>query len=123
MKNLSSLFTSRKFLVSLVALLVVVVTHYIPNFNLDIEGFVGLLLVVISYVFGVAFDPGQGLSGVFKSRKFWATLIGMVFMIVRGLGYMPVLDPEQVVSICVVLSGYILGVSAEGYYNNVMNKQ
>ena len=120
MEKFSSLFVSRKFLASLIALLVVVATYYIPDFNLDVEDFIGLLLIVISYVLGVAFDPGAGLNGILQSRKFWAALIGMIFMLARGLGYTPMFDPEQVVSICVVLSGYIIGISAEGYYSNTL---
>jgi hypothetical protein len=48
-----------------------------------------------------------------KSRKFWAALVGLVMILVKG--YVPdfPLDEEQIYPIVVILAGYILGTALE----------
>jgi hypothetical protein len=56
--------------------------------------------------------PNKALL-LLKSRKFWAALIGLALIIVKG--YRPdfPLTEEQLTGIVVVLVGYILGVAVE----------
>lgn len=50
---------------------------------------------------------------LFKSRKFWAALIGLFMMIVRELWPAFPLDADQITNIVYLLIAYILGVAIE----------
>lgn len=47
------------------------------------------------------------------SRKFWAALIGLIFMVVQNWWPEFPLDAEQVAGIVAVLAAYILGTALE----------
>lgn len=51
--------------------------------------------------------------GLFKSRKFWAAIIGLLFMIIKELWPAFPLDADQVTNIVYLLMAYILGVAVE----------
>ena len=111
---MKTLFYSRKFWASFLSFLVVAVSHYIPNFNLDIDELIGFAVVIASYVIGTAVDAGGGIGGIFKSRKFWAAVVGLVVVIARGFGYASEVPSEQIVTMLTIVSAYILGVAFEG---------
>jgi uncharacterized membrane protein len=113
---MTSLFTSRKFYMALLALLVIVVAAFLPGFEIDTEAGAGFLIIIVSYLLGVAVDPGPGgWKGVFQSRKFWAAVIGLLMLFLNAFNILlPFeLSPEQLISICVVIGGYITGVAFE----------
>jgi hypothetical protein len=53
------------------------------------------------------------LQLLLKSRKFWAALVGLVLIIVKGMYPDLVLDEDAVVGIVLVLVAYITGTALE----------
>jgi len=53
------------------------------------------------------------LLAVFRSRKFWAALIGTVFVLLDELVPAFPLDAEQVTNIIYMLVAYIIGVAID----------
>ena len=48
-----------------------------------------------------------------SSRKFWATLVGLVFMVIRAVKPDFPLDGDQLAGILALLVSYILGTALE----------
>ena len=48
-----------------------------------------------------------------SSRKFWATLVGLVFMVIRAVKPDVPLDGDQLAGILALLVSYILGTALE----------
>ncbi|MHB0922643.1 MAG: hypothetical protein ACYC3H_01590 [Bellilinea sp.] len=114
---MKTLFTSRKFWMTMLALIAVVISTFVPSFSLDQERGAGLVVIVAAYVLGVAVDPGPGgWSGVFKSRKFWAALVGLVVIFLDGFGVkLPFgLTEAHLAEIATALGIFIAGVALEG---------
>jgi hypothetical protein len=114
--HMKDLFLSRKFLALLLALLAAIVAAFRPDFQVDADTAAAFAVVVVSYILGVAVDPGPGgWRGVIKSRKFYAALVGLVvifldaFHLVLPAG----LTPEMLISLAVIIGGYIGGVAFE----------
>jgi uncharacterized membrane protein len=53
------LIGSRRFWVALVALILIIVQAFIPDFNLNTEDLVGLVLIVVPMIIGLTVDPGD----------------------------------------------------------------
>ena len=114
---MKDLFTSRKFWMTVLALLVIVISVFVPSFSIDQERGAGLAVIVVSYIVGVAVDPGPGgWAGVFRSRKFWAAAVGLTVIFLDGFGVkLPFgITEGQLADIAVVLGAYIAGVALEG---------
>jgi hypothetical protein len=114
-----SIWTSRKFYAILLPILLVGVLHFFPAFHLDTEAAAGLVVIVVSYILGTAVDPGDNAGtwqGVVKSRKFWASLVGFVVMILDGFNVkLPApFTPATLIELSVMLGAYIGGVAIEG---------
>lgn len=58
-------------------------------------------------------QPKSKLLGVFRSRKFWAALIGLAFVLIEQLVPDFPLDQEQVTNIVYMLVAYIIGVAVD----------
>lgn len=113
---MQTLLVSRKFWAAVLTLVVIVVAAFAPGFDLDSEAGAGLAVIAVSYIIGVAVDPGPGgWRGVVLSRKFWAAVIGFVVMFLQGFGLgLPFgLSEAQLVEIAVVIGAYIGGVALE----------
>ena len=111
------LLTSRKFWAALIGLLVIVLAAFVTGFEIDQERGASLAVVVVSYIIGVAVDPGPGgWKGVIQSRKFWAALVGLIMVLLTGFGIkLPLMiSEEQLVEIALVIGAYISGVAIEG---------
>lgn len=114
--NLKGLLTSRKFWVTVLAIIVIVVAAFSPGFELDQEAGAGFAVIAVSYILGVAVDPGPGgWRGVLQSRKFWAAVLGFLIVFLDAFGVrLPFgITEEQLVEIAVVIGGYIGGVALE----------
>jgi hypothetical protein len=115
---MKDLLVSRRFWAAVIALIVVLVTAFVPGFDLDTEEAVGLVVIVASYIVGVTVDPGPGgWRGVVMSRKFWAALVGLTVLILRGfhIGLPFDLTAEQITTVMVVLGSYIVGVTLDKF--------
>ncbi|MCC6147774.1 MAG: hypothetical protein IT308_09425 [Anaerolineaceae bacterium] len=113
---MKTLFTSRKFWVAFITLIAVIIGVFIPGFALNIEEAAGLVIIAVAYLVGVAVDPGPGdWRGVIQSRKFWAAAIGFVLVWFEAFHVVLPFDlaPDQLISIAVVIGGYIAGVAFE----------
>lgn len=113
---MKGLLTSRKFWSLAIALLVLLVGVFYPAFQLDEEQTVGLVIVVATYMLGVAVDPGPGgWRGVLASRKFWAAAVGLVIIFTNAFGLkLPTeITPDFLVYICATIGTYIGGVALE----------
>ena len=109
-----SVFTSRRFWVSVFTLLVMLILPHVPGFHLDVVNAAGFLVIVISYLIGITVDPGPGgWAGVLQSRKFWAAVVGFIFLILNGFDIVLVagLGQDQVLVIVVTIAGYISAVA------------
>ena len=109
-----TVFTSRRFWVSVFTLAAILLLPYMPGYHLDAATAAGFLVIVIAYLVGIARDPGPGgWAGVLQSRKFWAAFIGFVFLILDGFGVMlPArLGQDQILVIVVTIAGYISAVA------------
>lgn len=114
--EMKDLFTSRKFWTTVIMLLVVIISVFNPNFDLDVEHAAGLAVVFMSYVVGVSIDPGPGgWKGVLQSRKFWAAVLGFLVLVLDGFGIvLPfALSVEQLVAVAVTIGTYIGAVALE----------
>jgi len=56
---------------------------------------------------------GSKFLAVFKSRKFWAALIGTIFVVLNELSTDFPLNAEQVTDVIYLLIAYILGTAIE----------
>lgn len=56
----------------------------------------------------------EKVKELLRSRKFWAALVGLVMVVVRGFDADFPLSEEQVTSLVALLAAYILGTALEG---------
>jgi hypothetical protein len=113
MKNL---LTSRSFWVAMLMLVVVVISAFVPSFDLDTETAAGLGVIVMAYILGITVDPGPGgWRGVLLSRKFWAAAVGLTVMILNGFGIgLPFgLSQDQIILFILTITGLIAGPAVE----------
>jgi hypothetical protein len=115
---MKDLLVSRRFWALVLGLLVIIVGVFYPGFDLNTEEAVGLVLVVSSYIIGVTVDPGPGgWRGVLMSRKFWAAVVGLAVLILRGfhIGLPFDLTAEQLTTFMVIIGSYIVGVTLDKF--------
>ena len=55
----------------------------------------------------------EKLLGLFKSRKFWAAVVGVVFVFISEFVPEFPLDQEQVLNVVMLFVAYILGVAID----------
>lgn len=115
---MKDLFISRKFWAAVIVLMVTITSAFMPSFELDTGHAAGLAVIAVSYLVGVAVDPGPNggtWRGVIQSRKFWAAVIGLVVLFLDGFGIgLPLgFSEEQLILIAVTFGGYIAGVAFE----------
>lgn len=114
---MKGILASRKFWALVIGSIVLFSGLLLPNFHLNEEAAVGLIVVIAAYILGVGVDPGPGgWKGVIASRKFWGAVIGLLVVVMDGFGlkFPAEFPPETVVFICVTIGAYIGGVAIEG---------
>jgi len=58
-------------------------------------------------------QPKSKILGVLRSRKFWAALVGLVFVLLDEFVPAFPLDAEQVTNVVYMIIAYILGVAVD----------
>jgi len=56
---------------------------------------------------------GNKFLNVFKSRKFWASIVGVGFVVAKAYDPNFPIDEQQVIALVAVVVSYILGTSLE----------
>ena len=110
------ILTSRKFWTSILMILVVIASTFIPGFDLDIEAAAGFAIIAVTYIIGVAVDPGPGgWRGWIQSRKFWAAVFGFLVLILNSFGVqLPFgLTSETLVLFSATIGALIAGIALE----------
>lgn len=115
---MNTILTSRRFWVALFTIIVTFIVTRFPAFNLDPETATGFVIVAVTYLLGLAVDPGQFTnkwSMLLQSRKFWAAVIGFAVLILNGFGVLVPLGitSEQIIGFVTLLGGYIASVAFE----------
>jgi hypothetical protein len=111
---IGNLLKSRVFWLTFLSLIVILVAAYVPAFNLDIEHTAGLAVIVSVFMVSYALSPGDQLKPMLLSRKFWASLLGIVYIFLDAFHLLPIqLDVAQLASLIVVLSAYVIMVAVD----------
>ena len=111
---MSELLKSRVFWVALLALVVVMVSAYVPGWQIDVEHTAGLAVIVAVYLVSYALSPADELKPMLTSRKFWASLLGFIYVFLDAFHVFPAgLDLAQLAGLLVVLCAYIFMVAMD----------
>jgi hypothetical protein len=127
-EKMKDLLTSRKFWAACAGVLVVIVTALLPNFPQMEHQIADLAYLVCAYILGTSLeggftDAGQKLAGLLRSRKLWASLAGLLTLVLRAaLPDFP-LDDSQLNALILTLSAYILGTGAQDGINRLNTAQ
>ena len=111
------ILSQQTFWISFLSILVIIVAAFLPGFTLDIPTLVGFVLVTVALLYKVStdadLDPVGKWARLLKSPEFVAAVVGIILTTLNGFGIRPELGvtPEQLVSLLVVLAGYIFGES------------
>ena len=113
------IWVSRKFWAIVLPFIILAVCHFFPQFYLNTDAAIGMIIVIAAYIVSVAADPGANAGtwfGVLASRKFWAAVVGLLVMVLDGFGLkLPSdLPPDSLVYLAAAISAYIGGVAIEG---------
>ena len=114
---MNKILLDKKFWAAIVTLIVVIGGQALPGFNLDEGGLVAALVLAAGYIIGVTVDEhaAPGWRGVVQSRKFWASVVGGLFILLRGFGVQVAAEvtPDLLIMVCTVLGGYAAAAGAE----------
>ncbi len=100
----------------MLGLAVILAGQFLPGFKIDIGAGASLLIVVMSYLYGVSVDPGPGgWKGVIQSRKFWSAVVGFVLVILDGLHLVlpEGLTQEMLVMLSILIGGFIVSAAKQ----------
>lgn len=124
---MKDILQSRKFWSVLITLILVIVLAFFPGFPDIGEAATEIAFITAAYIFGTAIDPRtewkSKLLGIFRSRKFYAALAGLIVIFIKQ--YMPDLEisEEQITAVIITLSTFIIGSGLEDKIQTGMSTQ
>ncbi len=109
------LLKSRLFWAALTGLAFVILRAALPGFPLDEGQVTEVLFVLASFIAAEAVENAGGrprldVRAVLRSRKFWAALVAIAFVLVRAVWPNFPLDEAAVEQLVWVAAAYVLGV-------------
>lgn len=115
---MKTLLLSRKFWAALIGVILMILSAFLPglpDLAASLEELAGLLS---AYILGSALEvnplpAGQVWQGLFRSRKFWATLAGLLMVVIRAAFPDFPLSDDQISAIVITLSAYIFGTGLQ----------
>jgi hypothetical protein len=114
MQKIKVMLSTRIFWAALVGVLMVMAKAAVPAFQFDSEALTQVLYVIGAYIFGEAFEGNQpipgGWSDVLRSRKFWASIVGVGMVLLHAFFPALVLDEVQIVQMVWVFVTFIAGM-------------
>jgi hypothetical protein len=115
---MKTLLLSRNFWAAVIGLGLIVLTAFVPNLPDLQRPLVELAGLVSAYILGSAMEAKpqpveQVLSGLVRSRKFWATLVGLVVILIRAVDPNFPLSDDQISAIVLTLSAYTFGTGLQ----------
>ncbi len=121
---MQTILLSRKFWAALVGLALVILSAFLPGLPDLNTPLVELASLLSAYILGSAFEAnplpaGQVLAGLLRSRKFWATLAGLIVILLRSLSPQFPLADEQITAIILTLAAYTFGTGLQDGLNQL----
>jgi len=109
------LLKNRLFWAALTGLAFVLLRAALPGFPLDQDQVAEVLFVLASFIAAEAVENAGGrpkldVSAVLRSRKFWAALVGIAFVLLRAVWPNFPLDEAAVEQLVWLVMAYVLGV-------------
>lgn len=100
----------------MLGLAVILAGQFVPGFKIDLGAGASLLIVIMSYLYGVTVDPGPGgWKGVIQSRKFWAAAVGFALVVMDGAHVVlpEGLTQEMLVMLATLIGGFIVSAAKQ----------
>lgn len=108
------LVQSRKFWLTFLTLIVIVVQAFNPLFQLPVEDLVAMIVIEVAFVIALAYNPGDlqsKLTSMLTDKAFWAALFGIAIILMQIFIPSFTLDTVKLIALCIALVPYILGVA------------
>jgi hypothetical protein len=115
---MQTILTSRKFWAALIGLTLIVLAGFFPGLPDLKSPLVELAGLLSAYILGSAIEArprpaGEILTGLVHSRKFWATLAGLLVVLVRALRPDFPISDDQLTALVLTLAAYTFGTGLQ----------
>lgn len=113
---MTSLLSSRKFWVVLIALIVIIVQSLLPGFTINQDLLVDGIVVIAAYVVSLSIDPGKPgdkVASMLSSRRFWLAMISIIVLGVQVVNPAFQIDQEQLTAYLLIIVPAIVGLAID----------
>lgn len=116
MQTLTSIFTNKKTVVTLLGMLMMIIASFVPGFKLNVTELASLIIVISAYILALAKDPGQdNWKSLLLSRKFWTALVGVILIMIQSFGkVLPAgMDADMLVGFSTLIGSLVYSFAVE----------